>query len=341
MQFKGLGLSEMAYATGLTLNIYSGKFLYTAQNNPSNFSCFSVHEGTHLDKEEQQNRQLMLHLIETKGKGQSIKEIKTLNKQKIKAPTTYIDMMQQLAGFKGLTTFFFGKYSFGNQAIALLMSYIERCKTSFKARERTDAKFCSKFLYAIDTHFQLWLEECSNANRRNRVDDNLLNFRSLIKAVRFGTFELNLPSSFSEPEPKDPIINSSPNKGGGKSKENEGNKNKNKGKKTIKRIVNASPPPGFKLAQGETWGISFAKKNIHIHGRVTWEGDCKMCPRWFINGYCFDNCINAGSHVESRLTPKPKSPNSMTSCRSSETATIDSTGWDLAVSDHPRNHQTK
>jgi hypothetical protein len=38
MHFKGLGLSEMAYATGLTLNLYSGKFLYAVQNNPSNFS---------------------------------------------------------------------------------------------------------------------------------------------------------------------------------------------------------------------------------------------------------------------------------------------------------------
>ncbi len=159
MHFKGLGLSEMAYATGLTLILYSGKFLYAIQNNPSNFSCFSVYEGTHLDKEEQQNRQLILHLIETKGKGQSIKEIKALNKQKIKAPTTYIDMMQQLAGFKGLTTVFFGKYSFGNQAIASLMTYIKRYKTSFKAKERTDAKFCSEFLYTVDTRFQLWLEE--------------------------------------------------------------------------------------------------------------------------------------------------------------------------------------
>jgi hypothetical protein len=134
MQFKGLGLSEMAYATGLTLKLYSRKFLYAVQNNTSNFSCFSVHKGTHLDKEEQQNCQLILHLIKTKGKGQSIKEINALNKQKIKAPTTYIDMMQQLAGFKGLTMIFFGKYSFGNQAIALLMTYIERCKTSFKAK---------------------------------------------------------------------------------------------------------------------------------------------------------------------------------------------------------------
>jgi hypothetical protein len=43
-------------------------------------------------------------------------------------------------------------------------------------------------------------------------------------------------------------------------------------------------------------------------------------------------------HVSS---PAPRSMNSMTSCRSSETATIDSTGCDLAVSDHPRNHPTK
>ncbi len=87
-------------------------------------------------------------------------------------------------------------------------------------------------------------------------------------------------------------------------KENKGNKNKNEGKKTNKRIVNASPPPEFKLAQGKMWGISFANKNIH--GRVTWECDCKMCPRWFINGYCFDNCINTERNAEARLIPSPK-----------------------------------
>jgi hypothetical protein len=41
LQFKGLGLGEMAYTTGLTLNLYSGKFLYAVCNNPSNFCCFS------------------------------------------------------------------------------------------------------------------------------------------------------------------------------------------------------------------------------------------------------------------------------------------------------------
>jgi hypothetical protein len=212
-------------------------------------------------------------------------------------------MMQHLAGFKGLTTIFFGKYSFGNQAIALLMTYIKRYKTSFKAKEKTDAKLCSKFLYAVDTRFQLWLEECSNADRRNRVDDNLLDFRNLIESVHFRTFKLNLPSAFLEPKFKDSII--TPKKGGGlKGKENKGNKNKIERKKINKRIVNASPPPKFKLAQGKTWGISFANKNIL--GRVTWKGDCKMCPCWLINSYCFDNCINAESHMEARLISSPK-----------------------------------
>jgi hypothetical protein len=56
MQFKAMGLGDVAYATGLTLNLYSGKFLYAVHNNPSNFLCFSCHKGTHLDKAEKQNR---------------------------------------------------------------------------------------------------------------------------------------------------------------------------------------------------------------------------------------------------------------------------------------------
>jgi hypothetical protein len=81
MQFKAMGLGDVAYTTSLTLNLYFGKFLYAVRNNPSNFSCFSCHKGTHLDKEEKQNQQLFIHLIEKKGKGQSVEEINALNKQ--------------------------------------------------------------------------------------------------------------------------------------------------------------------------------------------------------------------------------------------------------------------
>jgi hypothetical protein len=83
--------------------------------------AFSTHEGIHLDKQNQQNRQLILHLIKTKGKGQSIKDIKDLNKQKLKALKTYIEMMQQLEIFCGLILIFLGKFSLFHQAITSII----------------------------------------------------------------------------------------------------------------------------------------------------------------------------------------------------------------------------
>jgi hypothetical protein len=150
MQLKGLRLSKMAFTTGLTLNLYSVKFLYAVSNNPSNFSCFLIYEGNHLDKQNYQDQQLILHLIKTKGKGQSIKDIKDLNKQKIKAPTTYIEMMQQFEGSRGLINIFFGQFSIAHQAITAIIQQVERLQQSLKAQICTDAEFCSKFMYAVD-----------------------------------------------------------------------------------------------------------------------------------------------------------------------------------------------
>jgi hypothetical protein len=199
MQFRAMELGDVAYTTGLTLNMYSGKFLYTVQNNPSNFSCFFVHKGTHLDKEEQQDCQLFLHLIETKGKGQSIEEINLLNKQIIKAPTTYHEMLLELNFFCGVCTMFFGQFSWAAHLMTSLITVLKKSKHSFKAQERTNPHFCSKFMYAIDTRFQLWLKECMLQTQWNSLDDSILNFTSLIEQVRFGTFELKLLSAFSKP----------------------------------------------------------------------------------------------------------------------------------------------
>ncbi len=189
----------MAFATGLILNLYSRKFFYAVRNMPSNFSCFSIYKGNHLDKQNQQDRQLILHLIKTKGKGQSIKELKDINKQKIKAPMTYIEMMQQFKGFQGLISIFFGRYGIPHQAITSIIQLVEQSKQSFKAQVRTDMEFSCKFMYAVDTRFQLRLKDCMTATRRDRIDNNILDCRQIIKSIRFGTFTLNLLSSFTEP----------------------------------------------------------------------------------------------------------------------------------------------
>ncbi len=307
MQLKNLGLSEMAFATGLTLSLYSGKFLYAVCNSPSNFSCFSIYEGNHLDKQNQQDPQLILHLIKTKDKGQSIKDIK-VNKQKIKAPTTYIELMQQFKGFSGLISIFFGRYSIAHQAITSVIQLVSRSKQSFKAQVRTDTKFCCKFMYTVDTRFQLWLEDCMTATQLDRINDSILDCCLLIESVCFGTFALNHPSSFTEPPTATEQIEQEAAKAPAAAAGAAGGTQKEGSKKGEKKqnsyIKNNSPCHDFKLKEGKTWVGTF--RNKLVSKRPIWNDKAKMCPRWHIHGHCFESCVNANSHVEASKIPADK-----------------------------------
>ncbi len=86
------------------------------------------------------------------------------------------EMIEQFAGFKGLINIFFGQFSIAHQAITTLTKQVQKCKSAFKAREQADQKFCCKFMYAVNTHFQLWLEDCMTATMRTNVDNTILDF---------------------------------------------------------------------------------------------------------------------------------------------------------------------
>lgn len=60
----------------------------------------------------------------------------------------------------------------------------------------------------------------------------------------------------------------------------------------------------FKLKQGEVPAHTFKKKAKDIN--VVWEGECKMCPRWFILGKCWKNCPNVHSHAPVDQVPAEK-----------------------------------
>jgi hypothetical protein len=148
-------------------------------------------------------------------------------------------MLLQLDFFCGLCTIFFGQFSWAMHLMTSLITALEKNKHSFKARERTNPHFCSKFMYAIDTRFQLWLEVCMLQTQWNRIDDSILNFTSLIEQVRFGTFKLKLPSPFSEPSkpPTKDTIATPKQKGKGKQKE-DGDDGKRKKEREINRFGN-------------------------------------------------------------------------------------------------------
>lgn len=308
LQFKNLGLQDAAFSPGLTQALYAGKFLWADKSTPSNFSPFSIFEVEPLRAADQQNRHLILHLVETQGKGKTLDEIKASSKQEVKAPTTYLEMYHQLTFFAGACSIFFGATSIPAQAISALVALAEKNRHTLKARE-SNKTFMSQFLFAVDTRFQLWLDECMTLTHRPLVDDSMLNFNSIVEAVRFGTFHVSLPVTFVSPSEKkeDPMTN----KPTGKQPEKQADEDETHSKKRQrtnnrkgKPVQNESQPDSCKLLPTETWQTHFANKGFT--DRVDWDGSCKMCPRWFIRGYCYKDCINQASHVNSEDLPAEK-----------------------------------
>ena len=200
-------------------------------------------------------------------------------------------MFEQLKYFTALANIFFGENSVGTQALNALVGMVESLKSVFKARERDDITYMSKFLLVVDQRFQIWLSSCKRETDRSYVNDRVINFNSLIEQVQVRTFNAELPAAFKIKE------------GGGKSDET---KQKKRGRVSDEDNSKTAKPKGelikhedkydeLKLRPGETWPLTFSGKGKI--GRVDWDGNCKLCHRWFIAGNCLSTCKNEASHV--------------------------------------------
>lgn len=304
LQFGNMGMQDASFAPGFVSALYSGKFLWNKNFTPSNFSPFMICEAAPLLPSNNHTRRLTLHLEDTNGKTSD--NISSGSKNSVKAPTTYHEMFQQLKFFYGACSIFFGDTSIACSSLHALIQVVEKNKHIFKTAE-VDTEFMSKFLLAIDKRFQLWLDSCMTSHTRQDIDDGILNFLPLIDSVRYGIFDLRLPLTFklSDAESPDDPKNNKRGGGGGQGDAATGNPQKKKKQKGEPRIENAHQPEQFKMKTGETWASNFANKNVQ--SRVPWgDGNTKMCPRWFIAGFCFDNCYHKNSHVKSDEVPPEK-----------------------------------
>ena len=197
-------------------------------------------------------------MVETQGKGKKLDEIKAGNKQEVKVPTTYIEMYHQLNFFAGACAIFFVSTSIPCAAIMALVMLVENNQLTLKAKE-ADKTFMSQFCFAIDTCFQLWLEEYMTKPDRTHVDDGILNFTGFMDTVCFGTFFVNLSTTFVTTKEKETTTSPSGgdklapnNKRAAEDKEHE-EESPSKKKKKGKNYKNNSQPDAFRTQPGETW----------------------------------------------------------------------------------------
>jgi hypothetical protein len=70
---------------------------------------------------------------------------------------TFHDMVEQIKMFTITNDIYLGELSIGSQSLRSLQTMIDRNRSSFKAWEHLDVEFASKFLFTVDSHFQIWL----------------------------------------------------------------------------------------------------------------------------------------------------------------------------------------
>ena len=103
------------------------------------------------------------------------------------------ELQEQLLMFTVATNILFGKLSIGSQCLKALLNMMNRYKSIFKAKECLDKEFPAKFLFAVDTRFQIWLNNCKSAKFRNEVNELIIDFWPLINQVIFGSFNMTPP----------------------------------------------------------------------------------------------------------------------------------------------------
>ncbi len=229
----------------------------------------------------------------------TVDKIKASSKQTVNAPMTFHDMVEQIKMFTIANDIYLGELSIGSQPLCSLQTMINRNRSSFKAWECLVVKFASKFLFAVDSCFQIWLKQCRIAQNRCEVDNSIINFSHLVSQVLFGSFHITLLPTFKMKSPSKESATlagtkkaNSNNSGGG----DKGKRKKKKADKSRDMIKNKAPHPKLCMLAGKTWAINFANKNIDKCPK--WNKKTNMCPRWFLQKYCFNNCKQKESHIK-------------------------------------------
>jgi hypothetical protein len=163
------------------------------------------------------------------------------------------------------------------------------------------------FLFAIDKHFQRWLNKCKRARiLRADVNDRIIDFSDVIELILNGTFTMPLPPSFKRINSKAAINKRSSNDLAKEDSKKEQKSDKKEKQEKLVIVKNKHQHKSFKMNQNKSWKRFF--KSAYIDSRPSWDGKKtkKMCIKWHIHGECFENCNRKESHVPKEDIPPAK-----------------------------------
>jgi hypothetical protein len=282
--------AQTEVSAGVITSIYNGGFTRSYDDSPSNFSTFSFPEKKVFAKHAITDC-IILQLKEVSGKGLSNDDVEAALKQGIEIPSSVDSMRYSIFNIAAASKFFFGEYSALSQALIKVHNHIVHNRTTYLSILYQDSMFIAKFLFAIDTRVNLWLESCEESSMRDEVDDDLINFFEILNHVRIRNFDYKLPPSIRKVmengDKSDKTGKSPPHK---KSKLSSGDDQQSD------RVLNKSKIDDWIVSQDIYNNV--LRNNETLKKRPKIENTI-MCHRFHSKGYCFENCNNKKSHIPS------------------------------------------
>ena len=288
-------------AQGVIMNIFNGNFLRSFDESPSNFSPFSFPKKSLFGKGKTAEKEcLILQLKELSGKGLTNEDVEAALKQGVRIPESIEELRFSIFNTVSVAAFFFSPTSILTRKLKTIHDHIASHYPLYEVSQFDDNLFTAKFLFAINTRIQLWLEMCETKESREMVDDNLINFEHLLNNIVLRTFNISLPPAIKQVSEKASRPDS-----------NERSTNK---RQRIDNKPNKDQAAGKmeNLGRIEPWILghdeysSSLRHSEALRSRPKLDGT-PVCHRFHSKGYCFHNCANKTTHINSsKLAPELK-----------------------------------
>eukprot|EP00978_Attheya_sp_CCMP212_P014607 scaffold37341_cov51-Attheya_sp.AAC.3 len=258
----------------MVTNLFSGNFLRSRPDTPSNFSVFNLMKPT-PNSARSHKECMMLNLKITHGKGASDDDLAAWTKQAIRICANMTEASHAFRNTRCCASIFFKESSTIVTAIKLWEHHIQSHLIEYEDRAAANTQFLSMLVYAADTRLYMWLKNCESA----ALDQRDTELPSCIRhaASPKGSRKSTAADSDSDDE-------------GAMKRSKKPKKSSGEGS----QVQNPDQIQDW-VVSADIYKSKFAKKKLKK--RVKWEKDRFMCVRFHTLGYCFDDCYNQSSHV--------------------------------------------
>ena len=212
-----------------------------------------------------------------------------LTKTQVIYPVDIESTIHRLDALAALCELFFGDGSWIHKGLDELVYLCKQNKTLLKKKLALDDMFIPKLLYSVDDRVNQWLSQCCREDTVENTTLELVSFSNIIYKLQLNEFVCNLPANIRRI-----VKDTNPSK---KRDSDIGvpNKQTKKTKQEAVMIRNEDAEDSWKLKPGEKWNQVFRHKS---RDGPLLSTNCKVCLKYHVKGFCFNDCNFRGSHTK-------------------------------------------